>query len=79
MRVSLEGVVKQLTHSKPGTRHYHPAVSPNHRWVLYGSDCDGAMQLYVAGIDGGGAKRITNVSDGYCAMHGMWRKVPDVP
>lgn len=79
MRVSLEGVVKQLTHSKPGTRHYHPAVSPNHRWVLYGSDCDGAMQLYVAGIDGGGAKRITNVSDGYCAMHGMWRKEPDVP
>ena len=48
MRVTLEGTVTRLTHSKPGVRHYHPAASPCGNWLLFGSDRSGSMQLYVA-------------------------------
>jgi Tol biopolymer transport system component len=76
MRVSLEGSPQQLTRSKPGTRHYHPAVSPDGEWVLFGSDSSGIMQLYVARADGTSSYPITNVAKGYCAMHGHWRPQP---
>lgn len=74
MRVDLEGRVTQLTKSPPGTRHYHPAVSPDNRQLLFGSDRSGLMQLYVANLDGTSVQPITNVKAGYCAMHGHWQK-----
>jgi Tol biopolymer transport system component len=73
MRVSLEGVVTQLTHSAPGVRHYHPQPSPDGRWILFGSDRSGTMQLYVARADGADAHAVTNVPAGHCAMHGHWQ------
>lgn len=73
MRVDLEGRVSQLTASRPGTRHYHPAVSPDGQSVLFGSDSSGVMQLYVAGIDGRDPRPVTNVPAGHCAMHGHWQ------
>ncbi len=73
MRVSTAGTPQRLSHSKPGTRHYHPAVSPDGRWVLFGSDRDGSMQLWVARADGLSARAITNVPKGHSAMHGHWR------
>ena len=76
MRVSLQGPVERLSHSKPGTRHYHPSVSPDGKRVLFGSDRDGTMQLYVADADGGNARAVTNVPPGHMAMHGHWRPVP---
>jgi Tol biopolymer transport system component len=81
MHADLEGNSNQLTHSKTGTRHYHPTVSPNGKWILFGSDRSGTMQLYVASLD----KRtfddeslwpITNVPEGHCAMHGSWQNKP---
>ena len=75
MRVDLDGKVTQLTKSKPGTRHYHPAVSPDGKWILFGSDRSGIMQLYIANTDGSEARPITNVPAGYCAMHGFWQPV----
>jgi len=78
MQVDLTGSVRQLTHSSPATRHYHPNVSPDGQWILFGSDRSGTMQLYVAGSDGADAQPITNVAEGYCAMHGHWQPVkPD--
>lgn len=73
MRVSTTGQPERLSRSKPGTRHYHPAVSPDGRWVLFGSDRDGTMQLYVSRADGHSARAVTRVSQGHGAMHGHWR------
>lgn len=73
MRVDLDGNVTRLTKSKPGTRHYHPAVSPDGRWVLFGSDRTGTMQLYVATADGKDVWPVTDVPAGSCAMHGHWQ------
>jgi TolB protein len=73
MRVDLVGNVSQLTNSEPGMRHYHPAVSPDGKWILFGSDRSGIMQLYVATTDGKEIRSITNVPKGYCAMHGYWQ------
>ena len=72
MQVDLDGKVTQLTKSKPGTRHYHPAASPDGKWLLFGSDRSGTMQLYVATIDGKESWPITSVPAGSCAMHGHW-------
>ena len=78
MRVDLDGNVTPLTHSaKPGTRHYHPAVSPDGMSILFGSDRSGTMQLYVATVDGQDVRPITHVPAGHCAMHGYWQPVPE--
>jgi Tol biopolymer transport system component len=74
MRVDPEGRVTQLTTSPPGTRHYHPAVSPDNRQLLFGSDRSGLMQLYVANLDGTRIQPITSVKAGSCAMHGHWQQ-----
>lgn len=79
MRVHLDGQVTQLTLSKPGTRHYHPAVSPDGQSILFGSDRSGTMQLYVATLDGKNVRPITNVPAGHCAMHGHWQPALTTP
>jgi Tol biopolymer transport system component len=73
MRVTLGGQVEQLTKSAPEVRHYHPNPSPDGQWLLFGSDCSGVMQLYVARADGTESRPVTNVPAGSCAMHGHWR------
>jgi len=73
MRVDLDGNATPLTKSKPGTRHYHPAVSPDGKWLLFRSDGSGTMQLHVASIDGGESWPVTDVPAGSCAMHGHWQ------
>ena len=75
MRVALDGTVRQLTRSRPGVRHYHLAASPDGKWLLFGSDRSGIMQLYVAKADGTEARPITDVPAGSCAMHGHWQPV----
>jgi Tol biopolymer transport system component len=64
---------ERLTFSEPKTRHYHPSPSPDGKWILFGSDRSGVMQLYVADIDGKNLHPITNVDPGHAAMHGFWR------
>lgn len=73
MRVGLDGTVKQLTKSKTGVRHYHPAVCPDGKWILFGSDRSGTMQLYVANAEGHNSWPITTVPAGSSAMHGHWQ------
>jgi Tol biopolymer transport system component len=84
MRADLDGNTNRLTHSQPKTRHYHPAVSPNGKWILFGSDRSGTMQLYVAEVDSQAFDatsvwQVTHVSDGHCAMHGYWQPVAFSP
>jgi TolB protein len=70
---TLTGESRPLTHSPPGARHYHPSVSPDGKWILFGSDRTGTMQLYVARSDGSETEPITAVPAGHCAMHGHWQ------
>ncbi len=76
MRVTLDGIVDQLTKSARKTRHYHPSPSPDGQWILFGSDCSGVMQLYVARADGTDVRVVTNVPEGFSAMHGHWQPRP---
>jgi Tol biopolymer transport system component len=73
MRVSLEGKVRQLSHSSPGVLHYHPNASPDGTQVLFGATRDGVRQLYVADADGSKARPITAIAAGQAAMHGHWQ------
>lgn len=73
MRVTLDSATTQLTHSEPGIRHYHPSVSPDGNWLLFGSDRSGTMQLYIAKTDGTQVTPITQVPSTHCAMHGHWQ------
>ncbi|MEQ1827096.1 MAG: hypothetical protein ABL921_14170 [Pirellula sp.] len=73
MRTTLDGTTHQITHSPPGTRNYHPAIAPNSKWILFGSDRSGVMQLHIADIDGQNLRQITNVPSNECAMHGHWQ------
>lgn len=73
MRVSLDGKVEQLSHSKPGVLHYHPKVSPDGKQVVFGATRDGVRQLWVANADGSEARPITKLKKGHAAMHAYWQ------
>ena len=75
MRFSIDGQSEQLTHSRPGTEHYHPHGSPDGDWVLFGSTRDGARALYVAQADGSDIRPITPATPGLAQMHGHWQPV----
>ena len=75
----LQGTITQLTHSRPGTRHYHPSLSPDGKWILFGSDRSGVMQLYVGTTDVKSVWPVTSVPAGYCAMLGHWQPFPLPP
>ncbi len=76
MRVSLEGRSEQLTRSPAGTANYHPKVSPDGRFVVFGSTREGAGAQYVANADGTNLKPITMPTPGRVQMHAHWQ--PDV-
>ena len=73
MRVTLDGMTEQLTHSSPGTKVYHPTPSPDGRFLVYGSTETGTRQLYVMPAQGGEARQITHVLEGSGAMWPYWR------
>jgi Tol biopolymer transport system component len=73
MRVSPTGRPEQLTRSEPGVVHYLPQVSPDSRWVVFGSTRTGLRQLHVARADGSGAYQLTRVSPGWGAFLPHWR------
>jgi TolB protein len=73
MRISLEGQEQQLTRSKPGILHYHPAVSPCGQWLVFGSTRSGARNLYVMATGGGEALAITSMQRGQAAMWASWQ------
>src|SRR5262249_17372340 len=73
MRVSPEGRSERLTKSKPGVLHYLPQVSPDSKWVVFGSTRTGVRQLHVARADGSGAYQLTQVEPGWGAFLPYWR------
>jgi len=76
-QVTLDGKAEQLTQSPAGTLHYHPQVSPDSRWLVYGSKRDGVRQLYIMRIADRFERRITNLKSGHAAMWPRWQPLPE--
>jgi Tol biopolymer transport system component len=72
-RVTTEGKSSQLTRSAAGTLHYHPAASPDGKWLVYGSKRDGVRQLCVMSLADGKEKQVTRLARGHAAMWPHWR------
>lgn len=77
MRAAIDGKIEQLTQSKPGVFNYAPQVSPDSKWVAFGSTRTGTRQLYVARADGSDALAITAVGPGWGAFGPAWRPNSD--
>lgn len=73
LRVTLDGKIRQLTHSAAGTTHYHPKPSPDGQWLVYGSNRDGIRNLYIMRLADGSEHPLTNVPAGHAAMHAWWQ------
>ena len=73
VRVGLDGTSDQLTETPAGSMHYHPAPSPDGRWLLYGSKRDGVRQLYVMRLSDRKEWRITDLAKGRAAMWASWQ------
>lgn len=77
MWASLDGAVRQLTHSPDGTLHYHPKASPDGRSLAFGSTRTGTRQLYVRPADprrqDGETYAITDVPEHHAAMWASWQ------
>jgi TolB protein len=72
-RVTLDGKSEQLTDTAAGSMHYHPAPSPDGKWLVYGSKRDGVRQLYVMRLSDKKEWRITDLKKGHAAMWPSWQ------
>jgi len=72
-RTSLEGETVQLTHTEPGTLHYHPQVSANGNWITFGSQRSGVRQIYVMNMKTLKSNAVTQVQPGWGAMWSYWQ------
>lgn len=78
-QVTLDGAVKQLTRSPPGTLHYHPTPSPDGKQILYGSMRSGIRRLYAMNLSDRTERQVTRLSSGHGAMWPHWRPVSSQP
>ena len=78
-RVPLDGKPEQLTKTPVGSMHYHPAASPDGKWLLYGSKRDGVRQLYVMQLSDKKEWRITDLKKGHAAMWARWQPAANKP
>jgi Tol biopolymer transport system component len=78
-RVTLDGKSEQLTETPAGSVHYHPAPSPDGKWLVYGSKRDGVRQLYVMRLSDRKEHRITDLKKGHAAMWAHWQPAGRVP
>ncbi len=76
LRASRSGKIEQLTRSGAGVLNYLPQVSPDSKWVLFGSTRSASRQLYVARADGTGVYPITRLKAGWGAIHAYWQPRP---
>ncbi len=78
-QVALDGPVRQLTRSAPGTLHYHPTPSPDGRRLLIGSKRDGIRQLVVINLEDGTETQLTQLQRGHAAIWPHWQPRADSP
>ena len=68
-----DGKSERLTHSAPGTLHYHPQPSPEGKWLAYGSLRQGVRQLFVRELASGKEHLLTPLKPGYAALWPHWQ------
>jgi Tol biopolymer transport system component len=73
MRAELDGKVEQLTHTPPGSLHYHPQPAPDGRWLAFGWKRDGVRNLYVLRLADKKEHPITDLKAGHAAMWPHWQ------
>jgi Tol biopolymer transport system component len=71
--VRLNGLRQQITRSPEGTTHYHPQLSPDGKFLVYGSKRNGVRQIFVRRLSGGEERQITNLIEGHAAMWPHWQ------
>ncbi|MCA9008219.1 MAG: PD40 domain-containing protein, partial [Planctomycetaceae bacterium] len=71
--VTLDGRTEQLTHSAPGTLHYHPQPSADGKRLVYGSRRNGVRQLCVMRLADRAEKTLTSLTAGSAAMWPHWQ------
>jgi TolB protein len=71
----LDGIVERLTASPAGTLHYHPELSADGGWLVYGSKRDGVRQLCIMETATRKACQITQLESGHAAMWPHWQPV----
>ncbi len=72
-RVDLDGQSEQLTKSPAGTTHYHPQVSPDGKFLVYGTKRDGARQIAVMRLADRAERQLTHLKRGHAAMWPHWQ------
>src|SRR5262249_61695433 len=72
-RVTLDGKSERLTETPAGSMHYHPAPSPDGKWLLYGSKRDGVRNLYLMRLEDRKERRLTDLKEGHGAMGPSWQ------
>ena len=73
LRVTLDGKSEQLTRAEPDARYYHPAVSPDGKWLACGGKRDGVRQIYIIRLDDRHAYALTSLAKGRGAMWPHWQ------
>lgn len=73
--ISLDDKPVQMTHSAPGTLHYHPQPSPDGLRVAFGSKRNGVRQLYVMRLHDRHEQRLTDLKPGRGAMWAHWQPI----
>lgn len=72
----LNGMPRRLTHSPPGTLHYHPQLSPEGKYLAYGSLRKGVRQLYVRSLATATERQLTHLTTGHAALWPHWQPRP---
>lgn len=76
-QVTLQGEARQLTHSEPGTLHYHPTPSADGQCLLYGSLRNGVRQLFVRNLAANTELALTQFPMGVAGMWPHWQPARD--
>lgn len=72
-RVDLDGQSEQLTKSSAGTTHYHPQVSPDGKFLVYGTKRDGVRQIALMRLADRAERQLTQLERGHAAMWPHWQ------
>lgn len=72
-QVPLDGEPQQLTKTPAGSTHYHPQLSPDGKFLVYGSKRGGVRQICVRRMSDGKERQITKLTAGHAAMWPHWQ------
>jgi Tol biopolymer transport system component len=78
-RVTRDGKRARLTETPAGSLHYHPAPSPDGKWLAYGSKQAGVRQLYLMRLADRKERRLTDLAEGRAAMWPHWQPAAGKP